>query len=542
MKLWSFNRILRALVVCLSLGGMLAAQSGFQSALAASSQPPATPVERLKLVSNRFFTSGQAAALGGGAGNSNYTRGESRHLFWTPDADVVGARVIVCNWGTSNTGEFDGANNIVAAEALETTGTGAASYYFRWGSSGTSTTVTPGNCNTSDPLPFTLSRNTQYWQRSSRVVNSGETFIMTVSNWATGEGGFNSTSASTQLAATGAMTNPGGGASNGGGIMPAALIGYTMRNGKFVDLPAVWGNGDSIAFGLGPNTASDGLGNNGYVSRGVYQCTAGGATLAHFGGYKPSDQANANLIATGPKKRLIMRYATHALFENMSNDFANGQTLAQGQASAIELWTEARRNGLKVWNTTITPKTTSNLALLTLPTIAAGGTGYAASSTFNVTVAGGSVASGGSASVVSVTTNSSGVVTTVNSVVTAGLYNNTGIPSSTNSPTGGTGSGLSLTLTYSGFFDAANQFYATNFDPGGIADQYNQWLFAQVGQGLLDGVIDVAAQVRDPAFPMKWKSNGTGNYYTRDGTHFETVATVDVAVNRIAPWCRQISP
>ena len=79
----------------------------------------------------------------------------------------------------------------------------------------------------------------------------------------------------------------------------------------------------------------------------------------------------------------------------------------------------------------------------TLPVIVAGGTGYAASSTFNVTVSGGTSTT---AAVVSVTTNASGVVTTVNSVVTRGNYS----VLSTNpvATTGGTGTGLTLTMTW----------------------------------------------------------------------------------------------
>jgi hypothetical protein len=79
-------------------------------------------------------------------------------------------------------------------------------------------------------------------------------------------------------------------------------------------------------------------------------------------------------------------------------------------------------------------------------TIAAGGSGYdgGSPSTFNVTVAGGTH---GAAAVVSVTTDGTGVVTTVNSVTTPGSY--TVLPSlSANAVTGddGTNHGTGLTL------------------------------------------------------------------------------------------------
>lgn len=86
--------------------------------------------------------------------------------------------------------------------------------------------------------------------------------------------------------------------------------------------------------------------------------------------------------------------------------------------------------------------TTTVQGLSNKPTIAVGGTGYAVSSTFNVTTAGGT----GTQAIVSVTTNGSGVVTTVNSISNMGAW--TVLPTSPNTPTGGTGVGLTLNLTF----------------------------------------------------------------------------------------------
>lgn len=73
-----------------------------------------------------------------------------------------------------------------------------------------------------------------------------------------------------------------------------------------------------------------------------------------------------------------------------------------------------------------------------------GGSGYALSSTFNVTVAGGTAAT---AALVNVSTDGTGVITTINSVNTAGSY--TVLPSLVgNAVTGGTGTGLTLDLTF----------------------------------------------------------------------------------------------
>src|SRR5262249_45936265 len=156
--------------------------------------------------------------------------------------------------------------------------------------------------------------------------------------------------------------------------------------------------------------------------------------------------------------RAIWQYATHLLTDLGSNDCASGTSLANMQAYAVAIWQGAKRiigpygKPLQVAHSLMMPRTTSNQELASLPTIAAGGTGYAANSTFTVTLAGGTVASGGNTAQVSVSTDGSGVVTTVNSIVRPGLYS--AAPASPNTPTGGTGSGLQLTCAFGGWFNA----------------------------------------------------------------------------------------
>lgn len=89
--------------------------------------------------------------------------------------------------------------------------------------------------------------------------------------------------------------------------------------------------------------------------------------------------------------------------------------------------------------------------------LAAGGSGYAASSTFNVNVSGGTETT---AAVVNVTTNASGVVTTINSVSTAGNYSV--LPANPAATTGGSGSGLTLTITWGVMFNSAAAAWASS--------------------------------------------------------------------------------
>lgn len=62
----------------------------------------------------------------------------------------------------------------------------------------------------------------------------------------------------------------------------------------------------------------------------------------------------------------------------------------------------------------------------------------------------------------------------------------------------------------------------TGFEVGGVRDQLNAWIKAQVATGLIDSFIDVNKYVEDQANPSKWITNGTANYPTADGVHPST--------------------
>jgi hypothetical protein len=66
---------------------------------------------------------------------------------------------------------------------------------------------------------------------------------------------------------------------------------------------------------------------------------------------------------------------------------------------------------------------------------------------------------------------------------------------------------------------AANQTAVSGFTVGGVRDQLNAWIKSQVGNGVLDGIIDPNPYLEDQANPGKWVTNGTAGYITADGTH-----------------------
>lgn len=75
------------------------------------------------------------------------------------------------------------------------------------------------------------------------------------------------------------------------------------------------------------------------------------------------------------------------------------------------------------------------------------------------------------------------------------------------------------TTSTDSFATTANQTLATGFTTGGIRDQLNAWIKAQVGLGLLDGYVDPTIYCEDQSNFGKWVVNGTANYATADGIH-----------------------
>jgi lysophospholipase L1-like esterase len=88
---------------------------------------------------------------------------------------------------------------------------------------------------------------------------------------------------------------------------------------------------------------------------------------------------------------------------------------------------------------------------------------------------------------------------------------------------------------------AANQTPVAGFAVGGIRDQYNAWLKANVGNGCIDYVIDSGAAVEDPAVHGAWLTNGTANYPTIDGIH-PTTALHIIASGPVNSWASGIAP
>jgi hypothetical protein len=156
-----------------------------------------------------------------------------------------------------------------------------------------------------------------------------------------------------------------------------------------------------------------------------------------------------------------------------------------------------------------------------------GGTGYAASSTFPVTLTGGTFTTAG---VVNVTTDSSWIIRGISSVPTQGAY--TAKPSGAVSVTGGTGTGATLTPYLSPFISTGVQ--VTNAANTQIQARNTQLRSAGMGSyaGIYDNFIDWNG-ISDAGSGL-WVP-----YCTYDGVHAAPgciIAKAAYAAPLIAQW------
>ena len=302
-------------------------------------------------------------------------------------------------------------------------------------------------------------------------------------------------------------SNPNVGGYNG--FQPIAIMGIPQTPG-----PTFGIIGDSIGHGTVSNLnaangqdTGDANCNCGYLERAINQT----CPFTNFS--QGSDKMSNWMTPASASIRLAllnMLNLSHVVDELNINDlYAGTINYTLFKSMKIKFWSMLMGFGIKeIWCTTCTPYTTSTQGVSAVPTIAAGGTGYAANSTFNVTISGGTQSLG--AAVISVSTNGSGVVNAVNSVVNIGYYSAN--PSTPNSPTGGTGTGLSLNLQFSGWLDATSQSTTT---ASGVITSYNADLragtFAQYG---VARVLDLSPVVETSTGSGIWVPGGA-----YDGLH-----------------------
>lgn len=336
---------------------------------------------------------------------------------------------------------------------------------------------------------------------------------------------------------------------NNGAMQPIAVLVRPITPG-----PALIGFGDSRLYGTSSLASGSSVdvydtvnGCSGWLERAV--CT----NMPWINMSKAGDELYGWMRSRTLRYAAMKVIAMNGVFPQLCymgwpvNDFIQSHTFAEAQAEEAQMVSDIRGFGCRfVFTDTTDPynqSPTGGGTAFAWAEITAGGTGYAASSTFDVTIPGGTFTT---AAVVNVTTNGSGVVTTVNTITTPGQYSAN--PTSTNScaankclgmiPTGGAGSGLIVTGYMTAFTATATSTPNATATPQ-ILLRNAQLRTAGFGTyaGIYDGVLDWNGITENGA--------GTGTWVplcTVDGLHAAPMCIFQkaaFAAPRIAAWAAQ---
>jgi hypothetical protein len=317
-------------------------------------------------------------------------------------------------------------------------------------------------------------------------------------------------------AASGATYTFANSASGLGGFAPLYVKSRLLPAPVPKGLPAVVLIGDSIGQGsfdqVSPQQAD--------VAFLARACASADVPYAQYG---QSAQRAADWLIDGKRRLQAIRNGgfTHAICELSTNDLYQGAALSTVQNSMLNLWQLLSDCGLDITQTETICRCASSAGLtgVSLPTVLSGGSGYASNATFNVTLAGGTldttIGTPGTPAILSVSTNSSGVVIGVNSIVSPGYYSAAStVPASPNAATGGTGTGLSIGgLVWGLCVDLPSQVPLAPFLAGGTVDQLNDWMATRPG-GLIRRYVRIKSAVESSPGSRKFAPLGSP-----DGTH-----------------------
>jgi lysophospholipase L1-like esterase len=140
----------------------------------------------------------------------------------------------------------------------------------------------------------------------------------------------------------------------------------------------MWGYGDQAGTGVGGvNTGNTNFGFGGFISRAVNNL----AGLVNIGVANDTAQ-NFRTLAGHMRRMMFARHCTTAVVNYGRNDITGGRTLAQFQADIIAVWTMMSQRKMRVFQTTITPRTTTTDQWLTTGGQTAG-SGEAVRTAFN---------------------------------------------------------------------------------------------------------------------------------------------------------------
>jgi lysophospholipase L1-like esterase len=275
----------------------------------------------------------------------------TRHHIYQAATEI---RFVYGNY-TIGSGDIDVANSITVKASMEYPLGTYWPIHFPGEDANGYVTLRPGKFIVSDPICATLTVNSELWV-NTLVAPVGGTGVYPVGGSISGSGG---TISEWRIPATTTdytVSAPSGTNSQGPGYAPLAIIGRCVT-----DQP-VWAIiGDSIPSGTGDSAyMSWGTGENGWARRSLnniipYVFISRGSTLAR-------DWPNRGSRYSAQ----LLNRCTHALVTFGTNDLTNSRTLAQIQADLTAIWQAQVDRGIKVYQATILPNTTSTDSWATL--------------------------------------------------------------------------------------------------------------------------------------------------------------------------------
>jgi len=330
---------------------------GGTSKSASVSQIHAAVPRRHQIVATRCNV--HNSTWGNGAGGRSDTRVENRQKHYLGNQAVSQLQVAVGGYYLTNNGNGEAliGNDYSYEAAIELSS--PATYGRAYTANAAIGTVHNGipYALTSPTVGYDFTAGDSFWMRHSCSVSSSSLLFPGSSQTAaSGDTGFVSAAASSQVPATGNMTTPGGGAAFGG-PQPMMILGVPAA-----PMAAVCILGDSIADGNGDTV--DSHGNLGYATRGLD--SVNGYPVPWMKQTAGGDLFSKNTLDTGPRKRSLWPFVTHLVCALGTNDIANGESLGTMQTYATNLWTAAKRTigpygkPLQVAQVLVFPRTTSS--------------------------------------------------------------------------------------------------------------------------------------------------------------------------------------
>lgn len=318
-------------------------------------------VQNLKLVATR----GEAPQLATAAINTEaqLRKGfRTRHYFG--GQDVTGHfRVLFCNYYCQALlGEQVPGNTCDVEFQIEIVGAPKPVVRGRF-SSGTLYTMTNGEgliqSDSIQPSDFGLSvilANTEFWCLHERTVPLGGIHVGShlVSNPAiTGEAAYQCAPQYSQMGSSGAISTSGNFTAYSYRNVPLGFIGRTAAPEI-----AVLGIGDSIVYRVSDTPGDGQNGAGGWFQRGLASVNSRHVPYVNLA--SPSEQAR--MLAEnygGSRRKLLYKYATHAIVDYGTNDLSGSRTPTQVRDNLRTIWAGLAAAGVRVEQMLLLPKTTS---------------------------------------------------------------------------------------------------------------------------------------------------------------------------------------